>query len=271
MENAPAGKGILRFEKTGERTSVVDSFSKSPLKILTPKNNGKAAWVYSSNFGGGFVGGDAIHIDLHLKPATEVAFLSQASTKVYGSEKECLQTVQAEVERDAVLFSLPDPVVCFAGAKFHQEQTFHLGVGSSLMVLDTLHCGREHSGERWLFDSYKNKISIFRNNKRVFVESLLLRGDIGELTTRHSRYNGFSMLVMMGPVFKENIADILCSMQERIPGKQEDFIFAVSPHGDDGLVMRMAAVSPEALGEAIKEILDFVPSQLGDDPWIRKW
>jgi urease accessory protein len=60
-------------------------------------------------------------------------------------------------------------------------------------------------------------------------------------------------------------------MQERIPGKQEDFIFAVSPHGDDGLVMRMAAVSPEALGEAIKEILDFVPSQLGDDPWIRKW
>jgi urease accessory protein len=271
MEKASAGKGVLRFEKIGDRTCVIDSFSKSPLKILTPKNTGSAAWVYSSNFGGGFVGGDSIDLDIHMGPESQVAYLSQASTKIYGSEKESLQTINANIGKKAVLFSIPDPVVCFAGAKFHQKQTFHIEEGASLIVLDTLHCGREHSGERWAFASYKNQISIFRDEKIIFFESLLLQGDIGQLTQRHSHYNGFSLLLMVGPLFQNNISEILNSMRDRVPGKREDFLFSLSPHGDDGLVMRMAAVSPEALGEAIREILEFIPSYLGDDPWIRKW
>lgn len=271
MENALPGRGLLKFEKLGDKTLVVDSFSKGPLKILTPKNNGKAAWVYSSNFGGGFVGGDSVDIEMNLAPGAEVAFLSQASTKVYGSEDECRQTIKARVEKDAALFCLPDPVVCFAGAKFNQQQVFHIDTGASLIVLDTLHCGREHSGERWVFDSYKNRISVFHGEKRTFFESLLLEGDIGPLTERHSHYNGFSLLLMTGPLFKGNITTILSSLQGRVPAKRQDFIFSVSPLGEEGLVMRMAAVAPEALSAAILELLDFIPSHLGDDPWVRKW
>src|SRR4051812_49132245 len=106
MKNATAGRGILKFEKISGKTVVTESFSKSPLKILAPKNHGSASWVYFSNFGGGYVGGDAIDIDINVEPHAHAVFLSQASTKVYGSKNESRQTVRGKVARDAILFSL---------------------------------------------------------------------------------------------------------------------------------------------------------------------
>lgn len=265
------GKGNLCFEKMGTKTVVTEAFAKSPLKFLTPKNIGNAAWVYSSNFGGGYVGGDAIEIRLHVRPGAEAVFLSQASTKVYRSERGCLQSITGDIGEGAVLFSLPDPVVCFAGAKFHQKQKFKMEEGSSLLLLDTLHCGREHAGERWAFDSYRNEIEILKNGKKIFLESMLLNSDAGDLAKRHSRFNAISLLIMVGPAFKQPAEAILNYLIDKSPKPNEDLVISASKLNEDGTVIRMASISTEILAEAIKEALHFLPERLGDDPWARKW
>ena len=44
-----------------------------------------------------------------------------------------------------------------------------------------------------------------------------------------------------------------------------------SPLREDGCIVRIAGVSFEEVAAAAREYLRFVPSLLGDDPWVRKW
>lgn len=271
MKNATAGRGFLRFEKICGKTVVTESFAKSPLKILAPKNHGNASWVYSSNYDGGYVGGDNIDIDIDVAAEARAVFLGQSSTKVYRSVDESRQTVRGTIASGGILFSLPDPVVCFAGSKFSQRQSYELNGNASLLLLDAFHSGREHSGERWTFDSYKNRIQVSRNEKKIFYESLLLHPLMGAISERQSRFNCFSLILMTGPAFQKNAHELHKVMSTRPPSNREDFIYAASLLGDDGLVIRMAAVKTEILADATKELLHFLPGLLGDDPWSRKW
>jgi urease accessory protein len=271
MQEALAGRGFLRFEKVAGKNSLTEVFAKSPLKLLTPNNGGRTPWVYSSSFGGGFVGGDAVDLRIQVLREAEAVLMSQASTKVFRSIKPSHQFIEAHLEEGGVLYSIPDPVVCFADAKFCQKQKFHLQEGASLLVTDTLHCGREHSGERWRFESYGSEIQIFRGGKRIFLESLLLNSTPGPLVKRFSKFNALSLILMTGPAFKVPTEKILEMLKVLSPGAQEDFVISASRLGLDGVVLRMAAVSTEVLAAAQKEILAFLPEHLGDDPWARKW
>src|SRR5207237_901842 len=52
--------GVLSFERAGAATVVGAAYAKSPLRLLTPRNHGAAAWAYTSTLGGGFVDGDRV-------------------------------------------------------------------------------------------------------------------------------------------------------------------------------------------------------------------
>src|SRR5678815_4835493 len=52
----------LAVERSGERSIVTRARSAAPLRLLAPASPGRAAWVYQSSLGGGFVGRDAIEL-----------------------------------------------------------------------------------------------------------------------------------------------------------------------------------------------------------------
>src|SRR5207248_157466 len=60
------GAGRLVFERVGPRSVVRSAFAASPLRLLTPRNHGQAAWAYTSSLGGGLVDGDEIRIDVRI-------------------------------------------------------------------------------------------------------------------------------------------------------------------------------------------------------------
>lgn len=267
----PAGIGRLCFERIDKRTVVSQAYSKSPLKILTPKNNGPSAWAYSSNFGGGFVGGDSIDIKVKVKAEAQAVLLSQASTKVYGSEKLSQLSITAEVEEGAILYSLPDPLVCFKQSQFFQKQFIQLKFNSSLLLLDTLHSGREYSGERWSFNSYRNLIEVWQEKKMIFFENLLLSSFIGDLVKRQGHFNALSLILMIGPAFKDEAQKVLDVLTHHPVLANNTIVMSASRIQENGIIIRLASVSTEILAIAIKELLSFVPQRLGDDPWARKW
>src|SRR4029453_17248052 len=61
-----AGEGALAVAHSGVRSVVTRARAASPLRLLMPKNDGTAAWVYTSTFGGGLVGGDCIDLDVDI-------------------------------------------------------------------------------------------------------------------------------------------------------------------------------------------------------------
>ena len=266
-----AGHGELDFEKVNDRTILRTAYAKAPLRFLTPQNHGDAAWVYLTNYGGGLVDGDQIQLKLKLRARAQAVLLTQASSKVYRGTRGASQSLSAQVASEAALIILPDPLVCFAGAKFAQTQEIHLDENASLLIVDIVSSGRHASGERWLFDRLSNRIRIHRKTKPIFLESLLLDSRAGPIAERMGRFNAFCVVILIGPDFFEHGKAFVDSLKDLTIRTRADLILSGNIFGSDGAIIRVAAVSLEALGAALKQALNFLPEYLGDDPWTRKW
>jgi len=106
------------------------AYATSPLRVLTPRNHGRAAWAYTSTLGGGMVDGDAIRLRVEVAPGAAAVLASQGQNRVYRSVHGCRSELAAEVGEGAFLALLPDPTVCFAGASYRQKTELRLAAGA---------------------------------------------------------------------------------------------------------------------------------------------
>src|SRR4051812_7708813 len=79
----PSGHGVLDIARISEKSVVQSAHARSPLKFLNPRNHGQAAWIYTSTYGGGLLGGDSISLRIDVGQDATAVLLTQASTKVY--------------------------------------------------------------------------------------------------------------------------------------------------------------------------------------------
>ena len=100
-------------------------------------------------FGGGLVDGDAIEVDLRVEAGATLVVFTQATTKAFRGSST--QHIRAEVHGTLVL--LPDPVACFARARYRQRVDITLHGEGSAVTLDGFTSGRAAFGERWAFDA----------------------------------------------------------------------------------------------------------------------
>jgi len=72
---------LLAVARSRDRSVVTRARSVAPLRLLAPASPGPAAWVYQSSLGGGFVGRDALEVE--VAAGARLFLTSQASSKVY--------------------------------------------------------------------------------------------------------------------------------------------------------------------------------------------
>jgi sodium/pantothenate symporter len=140
-----SGAGLVELAVVAGATAVVRRRATTPLKLLTPRSMNGVAHVVASTYGGGLLAGDEVALMVMAGPATRCTLGTQASTKVYRSEigQVSRQSLEADVGPGAILAVAPDPVTCFAGARYEQCQRFRLAAGASLLLLypALLFCG----------------------------------------------------------------------------------------------------------------------------------
>ena len=267
---ATAGRGRVVVAAHDGRSRVTRAFAASPLRLLTPRNHGPASWIYTSTFGGGLVGGDAFHLDVDVREGAMAYLATQAATKVYRSPVATRVELDAAVGRDAVLVVAPDPVVCFAGSSYRQDQRFALHERGSLVFVDWMSSGRHASGERWQFDRYDSRVVIRQGERDVVRDALLLTPEHGHLVKRLGRFNVLLVAVVMGQAFERAASEIVAHVDALALEPRNNLIVGAS-RVTGGCVLRMAGVSVEEVGARLRALLACVPSLLGDDPWARKW
>jgi urease accessory protein len=266
--NAP-GRGILSLERGARGTVVRAARANSPLKLLLPRNHGRGIWAYLASFGGGLVDGDSIHLEVDVGARATGLLSTQSSTKVYRSPRGCRQALQARVGEDGLLVLLPDPVACFAGARYEQETTVTLAPRASLVLLDAFTCGRAARGERWAFSHYLARTLIQREAVPLLVDAIRLDPGEGALPPRMGRFEALAMLAVFGPevaTLREALLRPPPPLRRRSP-----LIETASPLGEDGALLRVAATSVEEAMSAVRARLSSLPTLLGDDPLARKW
>jgi urease accessory protein len=252
-------RGHLAFRQSGTGTAVETAYAESPLRFLTPRNHGTAAWAYTSTLGGGLVDGDRLELEISVGPGARAFVSSQGPTRVFRTAGGARSEILARVEEGGALVLVPDPTACFGGARFAQTTEVRLAPGSSLALWDVLSAGRE----RWGFRSCQSTLRVLP----FLDEQWLLDPEQGPLEERMGRSGAIGTLFLVGPLF----AGIAQAVRDRIdagpalPGAP--LIESASPLRDGALVVRLAAPSVQQLVHRFRHHLATLPSLLGDDPW----
>lgn len=265
------GTGILDVARVDRRSVVRRAYATSPLRLLTPRNHGDAAWVYASSYGGGLVGGDALRLQISIAAGATAFVSSQASTKVYRSHDHCSSLLDATVASGGHLVLWPDPVVCYAGSTFRQVQRVALAADAALVLVDTMTSGRRASGERWQFVEYANRLSVSYDGRSVLFDATRLSASDGDLGARMGRFDVLSSVTIIGARFQTEARAIVASVAAQPIERRADGLISASPIGDVGCLLRVVGQSIEQVGGVIRRYLCFLPRALGDDPWARKW
>jgi urease accessory protein len=268
------GQAALEIQLVAGRSTVITSYATNPLKLLTPRSRGPSAWVYTSSFGGGLVAGDQTRLELRLGSSARCFFSTQASTKVYRNPaaRPSGHTTRATLEAGSLLVFTPDFVQAFAGSNYTQHQQFHLDPDASLVLLDGLTSGRAARGERWQFRCFQTRNEVFRDGRRLVLDSLRLDPTEGPLDAPHrtGRYHCLASLLLLGPVCRERAREILAEVSQQPIPRRGALVGSASPV-DDGVQLRFAGESSEAVGRELHRHLAPLCALLGDDPWARKW
>lgn len=265
------GSGRLVFSRVGQKTVITEMMSRSPLRLLNPGNHGTGAWVYTSSFGGGLLAGDQYDLDVRVDEKALGYLTTQASTKIYKGDEPAGQTVRVRIGKDGLFFLVPDPVVCFEGSEFKQEQTFWLDRKAGLVLVDGFTSGRLAYGETWAFRSYKNRIRILREENLVFQDSIHLDSRHGSMEKRFGRFVCFSMAVITGDMFQPACESIRAKIYSHSLGRKRSIYETCSPLDGGGLVLRFGGSSEEEVRRVLQSRLDFIPEFLGDDPFVTKY
>lgn len=265
------GRGRVAVEQVGGRSVVRTAWATSPLRLLTPKNHGHAAWVYTSSHGGGLVDGDDVAVRASVG-AEAAAFLStQSATKVYRSPRGTRSALDAAVGENGLLVAVPDAVVCFAGSRYRQTQRIAVAGGGRLVLVDRVTSGRRESGERWLFDEYVSRTSVHFGGRLAVHDAVALRAADGGLAARFGRYDVLAAALVIGRGLEDETARIEARVRAEPVRRRDDRLVAAAPVDGAGCILRIAGRTLEDVDDALEDLLGFVPGLLGDDPWARKW
>jgi urease accessory protein len=268
-----AGYGLVELEQVAGRTAITQCRANSPLKLLTPRSPGSNAWVFSSTYGGGLVEGDAIGLEVRAGAYTRCVLTTQASTKIYRSETlGCRQKLNLTARSHAIVVSMPDPITCFAGARFEQRQRFDLAESAGLVMLDWFTSGRKARGERWNFQRYRSCSEIFVEGKCVFRDVLLLDVMDGAIDgqMRMGRVDCCATVVIVGPPF-ERVADGLLKLIAASPARGSGSVLFAASAIAGGVVLRVAGGEVEEVGKWLQQSLTGIEPIVGQNPWMRKW
>ena len=266
-----AGSAYLTFTRSGADTVLTRAFATSPAKLIASKGRGSTCWVYAATFGGGLVGGDDIQLRADVTAGARALLTTQASTKVYRSERRSRQGLTATVGANALLAVVPDPIVCFAKADFAQRQRYDLHPDASLVMVDWMTSGRHAAGERWVFSRYESRFDIRRGLQRVFFDGLVLEPNTDAVAARMGRFDVYATIIVSGPLVAAAAAELVNEVSHSPVARGADLVIAAATLPDGGALLRMAGTSVEEMGGTLRRRLGFLSPLVGDDLWSRKW
>lgn len=192
----------------------------------------------------------------------------------------------------ALFIVIPDPVTCFANARYSQKQIFRIQRDSNLVVVDWFTSGRYECGERWDFELYRSTNNIlYEDDEPLLLDTVLLeQGSVSPIAERMQDYQVIAMVIVLGPRLKDlqsqvqkNVKSMMFeylqvkpSASGRSTGSNSDlcvtkpnFIASCSAFGPKGvgLLVRVAATTTESVYRFLHLQLSCLEPLLGVSPY----
>jgi len=270
-------EGLLEVSWCNGQSAVTRARARSPLKLLVPRSKSEVARVAIGTYGGGLLAGDETKLRVRLRPSAKAIISTQSSTKVFKSVdgRTARQTLHASLEPGAIGVFVPDPIACFANARYSQHQRFDVAEDATLLVLDWFTSGRRARGEIWAFEHYSSRQQVFLDGRRILEDAIRLDRNDGEISGRFrgGRYHCQALLMLVGQRTQAAAERLrhLAAQQATHGPKARGGVLVVANPVPHGVVLRLASEETEAIAHFISRHVEPCLTLFDATIWGRKF
>lgn len=168
----------LGFAHDGRRTILSHRRHVGPLVIQKPfYPEGEPCHIYLLHPPGGVVGGDQIRLDVSLADTAHALLTTPAASKFYRSQANTAVLEQNfHVKAGATLEWLPQETILFADSHVRMQTKIDLQQGARFIGWELLCLGRPASGEKYSLGECQQRVSIWRDDMPLLIETTRLHG-----------------------------------------------------------------------------------------------
>lgn len=239
----------------GNKTVLQKSFCNPPFKIADVTEDsleGRLQLMLMSS-SPGVLDGDEYSVQIDLCENSSLQLKTQSYQRLFQMQKGAKQVMNIHLKPGASLDYIPHPLVPHENSIFFASNKVHLLDDCSLTWGEVISCGRKLNNEVFKFSSYHSITEIFKNERLVVKENLLMEpakvnpATIGQL----ENFTHQASLIFINEKVKVSaLAEVLNQYLEL----QVDISFGVSALHINGIIVRLLGYKAEQLFDILKHI-----------------
>ena len=206
------------------------------------------------NTSGGITGGDTLRIDAHAGADSTLRLTTQAAERIYRSSDQTAGSVTTRLcaEPGSRLDWLPQETILFDNAYLRRSLEASITSDSRFLMVEPVLFGRLAMGETVQQAHLSDRITITRDDKVLFRDATLLRGDIASQLDRPGVGNGARAMAFVlyaapdAEAYLDRIRDLLPNTA------------GASLVAEGALVMRFLAADGFGLRQSLLPVLDLL-------------
>ncbi len=251
----------VAVEKRERRTIVASKFHTAPIKIAKAFPMGDVALgVIVMDVSPGLLSGDHYEMEWKIGQGAHLYVTNQSFTKVHPAPDAAggaSMRQHFELERGAIVESMPEPVMLYRDAAFDSETMIRMDAGAVWMGAEVLCPGRTLSGELFAYRSYRNRFTVHYGNELIYAQrqvivpeqqALSAPGCLAEMTHTGVFY-AFSDRIQSRHV--ERVRALLEAVPER---NGQSILWGVSLTYKHGLAVMAAGTAAWFIQEALAAV-----------------
>jgi urease accessory protein len=154
----------LEFRSDAKRTYIHRQFASYPFHVCRPhyvtNDPPGLATLYTQSLAGGIFEGDRLNMAMHCGPGSMVHCTSQASTIIHSmSDGDASHRVEIDIENDAFVEYMPDPVILFPCANFSSSVAISITPSGELILCDSI-LSHDPLGKNGAFHQLKSELVV---------------------------------------------------------------------------------------------------------------
>ena len=241
------------------RTILKDCFFTQPFRVANISEDKKDSRLYLvvMSSSPGLLNEDEYAININVAPGADLMLQSQAYQRVFKMNGSARIHQQIDIGKNATLYYVPHPVVPHNGSTLVAETHITLTEDSRLLFTDILTCGRKHSGEIFQYASFRNTLTLKRDNNIIYKDNIVLEPAAGNSSgvgqyEGYTHQAGFLIADMKSKItdeFLDNVHDILKT--------DESLSFGITRVNENLIAGRILATGAEQSFNMLKRVENF--------------
>lgn len=249
---------VMHFTLTAnpQRTYLKQAYVTPPFRVVDITENKKSRWsqFMTMSSSPGILDHDIHDIRITAEQGSRSTLQNQSYQRIFQMEHGANLQFLLELEEDSVLSYIQHPLVPHQRSIFRGKNRVEIAPNSTLLLAETITCGRKLCGEIFQFSHFQSVTEIYLSGKLALKDNILVRpteidlngiGQMEGFTHQATLY-----FVKTTPEGVMNAAETVSALLDQ----EVELQYGVSKPHDQALVIRVLAHGGEHIMDAFRKI-----------------